>query len=394
MPNILALILFPIYPFLSFLIACTNLRNRANGFVFVLFYALFGYCHTFADMRTDAFRKAADFRSHFSEPFSETISRFADGEIMDVYESMLFSVMRSFTDNPSIMMMVVGFIVGFFVLKVLQRVLSDYPDRANIVVYALAFMVFLSLSPVHLGGVRNITALSLFIYSTIRFLVDKRSIWIIGVLITPFIHFSYIVCAVVVIIIRVVRLNWRLLYWPVIIVCAASMFLDTSSWAGLIGDMGAYVDNESIVDRAESYADVDTDNEFSKSVTVRILSVQQIVMSIFMILMLLYLKRNWHRFSSSKYTQRLLDISMVLLLLGYTLSSFSVVGQRYLTVAMLMFYLFCLNIYRENSKQQSLRYYLLAMPIVNIGNIAWMIYNSYSVVGTDIFFMPLPLLVL
>ena len=64
--SLLALVLFPFAPFLSFLTACTNLRNRANGIVFVLFYSLFGYCHTFNDVRSDSYRKAEIFKYYFS----------------------------------------------------------------------------------------------------------------------------------------------------------------------------------------------------------------------------------------------------------------------------------------------------------------------------------------
>ena len=87
MPNLLAILLFPIFPFLSFLIACTNLKGRANGVVFVLFYALFGFCHTFRDIRSDAFRKAEDLKPELEEAqqFREMVEEILEFRYKDIY---------------------------------------------------------------------------------------------------------------------------------------------------------------------------------------------------------------------------------------------------------------------------------------------------------------------
>ena len=392
--SLLALVLFPFAPFLSFLTACTNLRNRANGIVFVLFYSLFGYCHTFNDIRSDSYRKAEIFKYYFSDSLSDILRQFSNGEIMDIYESILFSVLKSFTNDPHIMMMVVGFVCGFFLLLIIKRILADIPERYNKIALIVVFMLIVLISPPLMGGIRNITSLAIFAYSAIRFLIDKKNIWIIGILVAPLIHFSVIILSVAAIIARIVHIKWKILFWPVIFTCFISMFLDTSSWSGISNVIDEYIGNESIVNRASTYEDEETNINFSKSLTTRIIAIQQIVMTIYMIFALISIRRQCGQLKIGKYSNYLLYLMMLFLLIGYILTSYSVVGSRYLKFGFILFYIVCLNLYTHNPNNTQLNHFIIALPIVNIGNIAWVIYNSYSVVGLEIFYLPLPLLLL
>lgn len=392
MPGLLSILLFPISPFLSFLFACTNLKERGNGVVFVLFYALFGYCHTFTDVRADSYRKFESFRYHDPESFTEIFQQLLNGEKMDIYETALFSWLHSWTDSPNVMMMVVGFIAGFFILKIIRRVLSDYTMPYNTVVYIIFAMIFILLSPVHIGGIRYLTALAVFTYSALRFVIDKKSWWIIGILLSPFIHFSFIVLVVVALLVRVIRLDWTVLLWPTLLMCVVSMFIDTSAWSGTINEIGTFMGDNAITDRAEMYADEETEVYFSKSLTTHVMSVQKIVSSIYMLFVLLFIKKNANSLRGDKYTQYILFITLSFLLLGYTLTSFSIVGSRYLKFGLVLFYLLILNLYRLNPQNITLRRLIFILPIVNIADIAWVVYNCYCNVGADIFYMPLPFL--
>uniref|UniRef100_UPI0040579B69 EpsG family protein n=1 Tax=Alistipes sp. TaxID=1872444 RepID=UPI0040579B69 len=393
-PSILPILLFPIFPFLSFLIACTNLKNKANGVIFVLFYALFGYCHSFEDIRADSYRKYINFQSYDIESISDIMQQFSDGEKMDIYESILFSWLRLWTDNPHIMMMFVGLIAGIFVLKIIRRILSDYSGKYDCAIYVIILMNFILLSFVHIGGIRNITALVVFTYSAIRFLIDRDNWWVIGIFAAPLIHFGYGILTIVALIARFVTINWKTLFWPTIFMCAASIILDTSDFSGIVGNMAELVDNESIVDRVEHYADDDTEAIFAKSLTTKMMSIQKVVSAIYMILILMFIKRNSKQLNWNSYIQYLLCVTMLFLLVGYSLFSFSVVGSRYLKFGLILFYLFVLNLYKLNPKVDDLRYYIYILPVVNGVNILWTIYNAYCNTGLDIYYQSLLALLL
>ena len=102
------LIFYIISPFLTFLYSCFDLRKRTAQIVFVLFFGLFGYCHTFEDSRADSFRKYESFSNYAAEEYGDIYDNFRAGEEKDIYEDLLFSTLKLFTDNPHIMMMVGG----------------------------------------------------------------------------------------------------------------------------------------------------------------------------------------------------------------------------------------------------------------------------------------------
>ena len=81
----------------------------------MLFFALFGYCHTFEDMRADSYRKYGSFMHYGTvRGVEDIVDDFRDGEIKDLYEDVLFASLRDLTDDPHIMMMAVGLFGGFF----------------------------------------------------------------------------------------------------------------------------------------------------------------------------------------------------------------------------------------------------------------------------------------
>ena len=110
----MSLVFFILAPFLTFIASCTNLERRANQIVFVLFFALFGYCHTFEDTRADSYRKYIKFNNYTTQDVGSIIGDFTDGDTKDIFEELLFSVTKSLTDNPHILMMLVGLFGGFF----------------------------------------------------------------------------------------------------------------------------------------------------------------------------------------------------------------------------------------------------------------------------------------
>ena len=391
--SLLAIVLFPFLPFLAFLIACTDLRKRGNGVVFVLFYGLFGFCHTFEDVRADSYRKMLDFTNTSSSSLIEIIRDYIDGDKMDIYQSWLFSWVSKITDNPHVMMMFVGLIGGFFSLLLLRRIMNDYKDSFNIYVCCILIVISLPISPVQMGGIRGFTALAVFSYAALKFIVDQKNIWIIPILCTPLIHFGYFVMVGAAIIIRIIPIKHNLLFWPVILACIASLFLDTSSWSGITGDVDTYIDNDAISYRTNHYADSDTDAEFNKSLTNKILDIQNKVIACFIAILLIYLKRNWHRFKHTTYSTHIYNYMLFFLFIGFTLISFSVVGQRYLYFGTIMICMYLLILYNQN-RESRVKRIITMLPIVFLGNIAWTIYNSYYNTGIDIYIKTLPQLLL
>lgn len=385
-------VFFILSPFLTFLYSCFDLQKRSSQIVFVLFFALFGYCHTFEDMRADSYRKYGSFLQYSTmRSMNDIVEDFRDGEIKDVYEEVLFSTVRRVSNNPNIMMMVVGLFGGFFYMLVIKRFLQDRHMHYSLpIIILLLFMLMESNIPL-MGGIRNFSAFPLFIYSLIKVLIDNRKWWVVGLLLTPFIHFGYIVAVVAALVIWLVRIPNVVLHYIAIVACVLSIFMDTSSYGTAVEVFVDTVDNEAIAGRISNYGDKYTDIHFNKSLTSRLTRINNQLSALFVALFLVYVRRNHKTLRHTNYEQRIYKVLLFFISVCFALISFSVVGQRYVYIAMVLMYLYMFNLYQQNPTS-AVRGFICSMPIVYILHIAWTVYNCYCNVGIDILYKPLPFL--
>ena len=385
------LIFFILSPFLTFLYSCFNLRKRTAQIVFVLFFALFGYCHTFEDMRADSYRKYEAFNDYAVQEYGDIYDNFRAGEEKDIYEDLLFSTTKHFTDNPHIMMMIVGLFGGFFYMLVVKRFLEDkHMEYTLPIAILLLFLVMESNIPI-MGGIRNFSAFPLFIYSTIRLLIDNKRIWILGLLLTPLIHFGYLIAVVATIVIWLIKIPNGIMHYTAVVVCIGSIFLNTSSYEGIIEVTVGNIDNESIANRVNDYGEEDTEEHFNASLTTRLVRVNNQIGALFVAALLIYIRRNRERLLASPYTKKIYHYLLFFIIISYALISFSVVGQRYVYIAFVLLYFLLLNIYQEH-RNSAIRIFIYAMPFVFGIHILWTLYNCYCNTGLDIYYQPLPLL--
>lgn len=384
------LILFPLCPTISFLLSVSNLQNKLNRIVFVLYFGLFGFCHTFTDTRADSYRKYLYFRSYQPHGIKEIFDNFFSGNTKDVYEPLLFNWIKSFSDDPKVMMMFVGLIGGFFYLRVMMRFMADKISRLTYPIIILLAFMFIESNICLMGGIRNFTAFPIFIYSVIRIFLDKKRSWFIGLLLTPLIHFGYILPVIAFIFIFLFRLPNKMLHYIAILACAASIFLSTSSYTKLLSSSLEYVDNNSMSYRMEHYGDNSTEEHFSQSLTTNLIRINNKISACFIIVLLFYIRKYKTQLIQTEYEMTLYKLLLFFIIIGFALISFSVVGQRYVYIGMVLLYLFLLNIYQNNSRLVAWAIYV--MPFLYSLHIAWFLYNCYCNVGVDILYQPVPLL--
>lgn len=387
------LIFFILSPFITFIYSCLDLHKRSAQIVFVLFFWLFGYCHTFEDTRADSFRKYESFTNYAAQEYDDIYINFRTGQTKDIYEDLLFSTVKRFTDNPHIMMSIVGLFGGFFYMLVVKRFLKDKKiEYTWPIIIILIFLVIESNIPI-MGGIRNFSAFPLFVYSMIKLLIDNKKIWILGLLVTPLIHFGYIIVVLATIIIWIIKLPNNLMHYIALIMCISSIFLDTSSYVSTIDVATDSIDNEAITDRVYNYSEADTDERFTKSLTTRLVRVNNQIGAVYIAALLIYLRRNRDSLISSPYIQKIYHYLLFFIIFSYALISFSVVGQRYVYIAFVLLYFLLLNVYQED-QNSAIKIFMCAMPIVFSIHILWTIYNCYCNTGLDIYYQPLPLLTL
>ncbi len=388
----ISLITFVFSPFFSFLLACDNLKNKLSGLMFVLFYSFFGFAHSFDDARSDSERIKQAFLS-FSETttYADVWHSYVNGEIKDVYYELLCVFVRSFTSSAHVLLMLVGFIGGIFIYMSLRKMVLYCGNHKTYFFYIVLLLSIVLFNPVSIGGVRNFTASAVFIYFSLIYLLDEKDIGVLGLLLCPFIHYSFFVSVFFVIFIRFFKFRIELLWWMVVFVCVISVFLDTEYWRGLFDVFDIAKHNQAIGYRASSYSSIEVTEEFSSSFTVKLMSIQQYVTRLFVLLVLFRIKNKNILLYMDVFEKNIYYTTLCFLLLGYFFISFSVVGERYLTPGLFLLFLLILKLSLRDENHY-FRFMIKNMFLFFFMKIAWVLVNSYFVLDHRIFYMPLPAL--
>lgn len=115
-----------------------------------------------------------------------------DTNYMDLYQQLITYFVSRFTDNGHVLFAVFATVFGFFYSRNVWYILDKFPSKKIGILYIL-FGLFLLVCPItQINGVRMWTALHVFVYAIMPYLVekDRSKLWLL--LFTPLIHFSYL----------------------------------------------------------------------------------------------------------------------------------------------------------------------------------------------------------
>lgn len=111
---------------------------------------------------------------------------------LDLYQQLMTFFVSRFTDNGHVLFAVFAFVYGFFYSRNIWYILERLPNKRLGWVVILVALYFLICPITQINGVRMWTALHVYVYGMMPFLLerDKSKIW--WTLITPLIHFSFL----------------------------------------------------------------------------------------------------------------------------------------------------------------------------------------------------------
>lgn len=115
-----------------------------------------------------------------------------DQQTMDLYQPLMTYLVSRFTNNGHVLFVAFAIVFGFFYSRNIWYVLEKLPNKKLGNLFVLVTLYFL-ISPItHINGVRMWTALHVFVYGMMPYLLerDRSKMW--WVLLTPLIHFSYL----------------------------------------------------------------------------------------------------------------------------------------------------------------------------------------------------------
>lgn len=115
---------------------------------------------------------------------------------LDLYQPLMTYFISRFTDNGHVLFAAFAFVFGFFYSRNIWYVLEKLPDKKLGKLFILVTLYFL-ISPItNVNGVRMWTALHVFVYALLPYLLERKrsKLWLI--LLTPLIHFSFLYISV------------------------------------------------------------------------------------------------------------------------------------------------------------------------------------------------------
>lgn len=207
------LLLFVIWPFGGFIYNLTRPINRVTYLIFILFFFLIGCSFDFHDPSVDSYRYAEEFvempRHNFYTSFLYQIA--VSGRI-DIYYSMVAISVGRVTHNPHILYGIFASIFGFFVCKMFTYFKRDWNAKCNCYIFVILLSIFTLNPQTNINGVRYWTTVWLFATSVIAYFLYDRKKWIIGILLSPIMHSSFVICLPIVFFIKVLKKHRKTLF--------------------------------------------------------------------------------------------------------------------------------------------------------------------------------------
>lgn len=179
---------------------------------------------------------------------------------MDLYQQLITFFVSRFTNNGHVLFAVFATVFGFFYSRNIWYILDKLPSKKLGILYILFGLFFLVCPITQINGVRMWTALHVFVYAILPYLVEKKKSRLWFLFITPLIHFSYLYVVIFSVIYVLIPFRFKtnniLFIYFVIITYIASLFINTLSLDS-VSSMIAEYSPESYEDRIDLYINQD-----------------------------------------------------------------------------------------------------------------------------------------
>lgn len=242
------ILFFIIWPFGAFIAALTHFRENRSKIIFILFAMLYGL--TFMH-RADSERVAQEFKSVSQLQGSEVFNYISDKTetTIDIFLPLTNILVSRVSSSANVLYMIYAFIYfmlvmySFYALLQLNGKYKKLSLESSI--FLILFLLYIRYSAIN--GVRFWIACFTFVYAIIQIIYNDKPKYLLLVLITPFIHFSYMFMFPVLGLYYLLRKNLLFCYALMIV----SLIIPNFVASGFIENLGIF--NETRSSRMEIY---------------------------------------------------------------------------------------------------------------------------------------------
>lgn len=362
------LLVFFVWPFAGFVLNLLRPVNRLTYFIFIFFFFLIGCSFSFSDPSVDSYRYAEDFVNLSDYDFySAFLYQIVVQGRIDFYYGIIALLLGRITSNPHFLYGIFGAIYGFLVCKLFILLKRDWNNSFNVYVWIIFLFIFALNPHSNINGVRFWTATWLYIISLISYVVYGKKKWLTGILLTPFIHSSFIIYIGVFIISYLFKNKNKTLF----VICLIVFFLSYIGFERKI--LSLIPDSLSIFSHYEAYLDESYMGEILKEQESKhfINRLLPIYMKMLYLIFVYRAIKDISRIDCN--TQFLLVISMICFIFNTTFSFIPSMSR--FNVVLYSFY--CYLMYKYYSSYRNFIYSLFVLALVP--SLVIYIYNAYFI---------------
>lgn len=396
-------IFFIFLPFLAFLFCLKDLRKPQNAIVFIAFYALFGYANHFDLKTADISRIAYVFQYYdmFFDPVN-FLEPYLTGKSADIYKNVIMSMVWPFTNNPKVFCAAIALVYGILSYAVYVKIYEFWNKPYNRHFYIYILVCLSNISLVHLTGMRFFTGALLFILSAFNYITSDKK-WIIGIVLSPFIHFSLWLATVgfVVYIFGRKLLNSKLLSKIIILICLGFSFVNLGGISkGYLNKME--VENQAFNTKAGAY--MHGDNEVQDSAVPEnktiyrqangiFTSVFEILCRIGLTIVLLKLYNQQEEFCQSSKMKKFFALCYLFSCMSILAVGINDEIKRFICISWGLTLLYIAYINGQN-KSFKIQKYLVIIVFPNFYWICYLFINAPRLVDVSLWLLPMPYIII
>ena len=312
------------------------------------------------------------------------LQEFNENGVQDYYIHLLFITVGTLLKAPWLLFYVVAFIYSYFFIgsfMVLLRKVQGMPKSLLLSLLLFSFFFVKGYTGIH--SIRNWTAMWICVYIFLRYWETGRRKYIYYLILAPLIHFSYFVIAIPFAVVMIFKSRPRL-YFALFLVSNGLVSINALDVSSLLGSLE--VDSTLSVSKAESYY-VEGSDELVTSITDQInegYSLHRTLRKAAFhrtptnaILILLAVAGGYLR-NKKLRSSFLISVSLLLMFLSNTFSSFTSLTTRTLIIAMVVLFASLIFLYRDNYQLYKKRAFATVLSVLLLGFVPYFMYELSS----------------
>lgn len=368
--------LFIMLPWAGFIAALFDLKSKRNAFVYIVFAMICGYAISFSDISADSYRYAQAFdRFDNSLNYDTIVKLYREGELRDMYRLLLFYFTSIFSNNPKVMYAFSGLVYGIFSYLNLRIFIKEY-ERVKwdkyIFILALVFFTVCSLVG-GINGFRFNTGGMVLFYTTYKFIIEKKTPWGIGIMVTPLIHYGFMLMVPILllywfihpllfnnkkvkpILLYIFIISWLLSWFLQKNAINLGFLTQSDALSGAVGSRISYVNSEDVANLVE--------NRQSNSLFLSVQTYFNYAIKVYVFISILFLNNLFKRAKGNltAYTN-IFAFVLVFYSITFIATSFPS-GGRFLNIAHLFMCVLLVKVYTIYNKNDMKKIILWSLPV-------------------------------